>query len=156
MPFRRRHRLYGSFALYGGRVEADNGSQEMLDYFDGYAEATETPLQLVLMGMKMMRVRETPGIRLAGMFVAMAFIFAQHPLYHGFYGDRALKHGITPVTDQSIAGGMMIGVDFVTVFAALFFFFWRSADDAEREELEQAATRLPTASDVKLGSLSNG
>lgn len=67
VPFRRRHRLYGSFALYGGRIEADNGSQEMLDYFDGYAAATENPLQLVLMGMKMMRVRETPSVRLAGM-----------------------------------------------------------------------------------------
>jgi glycosyltransferase involved in cell wall biosynthesis len=67
VPFRRRHRLYGSFALYGGRVEADNGSQEMLDYFEGYAAATENPLQLALMGMKMMRIRETPAIRLAGM-----------------------------------------------------------------------------------------
>jgi glycosyltransferase involved in cell wall biosynthesis len=67
VPFRRRHRLYESFALYGGRVEADNGSQEMLDYFEGYAASTENPLQLVLMGMKMMRVREAPAIRLAGM-----------------------------------------------------------------------------------------
>jgi len=67
VPFRRRHRLYESFALYGGRVEADNGSQEMLDYFEGYAAATENPLQLVLMGMKMMRVRETSWVRLAGM-----------------------------------------------------------------------------------------
>ena len=37
VPFRRRHRLYGPIALYGGRVEPDNGCQEMLDYFDGYA-----------------------------------------------------------------------------------------------------------------------
>ena len=37
-PFRRRHRLYGSFALYGGRVEPDNGCEEMLDYFDTYAD----------------------------------------------------------------------------------------------------------------------
>jgi len=67
VPFRRRHRLYGSFALYGGRIESDNGSQEMLDYFEGYAAATENPLQLVLMGMKMMRVRESAAVRLAGM-----------------------------------------------------------------------------------------
>jgi hypothetical protein len=32
-PFRRRHRLYGPIALYGGRVEPDNGCQEMLEYF---------------------------------------------------------------------------------------------------------------------------
>ena len=34
IPFRRRHRLYGPFALYGGRVEPDNGCEEMLEYFD--------------------------------------------------------------------------------------------------------------------------
>src|SRR5688572_4053536 len=37
IPFRRRHRLYGPFALYGGRVAPDNGSEEMLDYFDTFA-----------------------------------------------------------------------------------------------------------------------
>ena len=35
ITFRRRHRLYGSFALYGGRVEPDNGCVEMLEYFSG-------------------------------------------------------------------------------------------------------------------------
>ena len=34
IPFRRRHRLYGPIALYGGRVEPDNGCEEMLEYFD--------------------------------------------------------------------------------------------------------------------------
>ncbi len=37
IPFRRRHRLYGRFAVYGGRVEPDNGCEEMLEYFDSYA-----------------------------------------------------------------------------------------------------------------------
>ena len=37
VPFRRRHRLYGPFALYGGRVEPDNGCEEMLEYFDSFA-----------------------------------------------------------------------------------------------------------------------
>ena len=36
---RRRHRLYGPIALYGGRVEPDNGCEEMLEYFDTYAAA---------------------------------------------------------------------------------------------------------------------
>ncbi len=98
------------------------------------------------------KIAHIGGIRLAGMFLAMAFIFSRHPLYSGFYGDRALKHGITPITDQSIAGGMMLGLDFITIFAAFIFFFWRSASDADREELAQAAPpRLPTASEAKLG-----
>jgi glycosyltransferase involved in cell wall biosynthesis len=66
VPFRRRHRLYGSFALYGGRIEPDNGCQEMLDYFDSYATGDPEPLSLVLMGVKMMRVGEAPHLRQAG------------------------------------------------------------------------------------------
>ncbi|HEV8396673.1 MAG TPA: glycosyltransferase [Vicinamibacterales bacterium] len=66
MPFRRRHRLYGRIALYGGRVEPDNGCQEMLEYFDGYA-STNGDVSLVLMGVKMMRVPDEPYLRQAGM-----------------------------------------------------------------------------------------
>ena len=66
VPFRRRHRLYGPIALYGGRVEPDNGCEEMLDYFDSYA-ATDGDTALVLMGVKMMRVADEPYLRQAGM-----------------------------------------------------------------------------------------
>ena len=66
LPFRRRHRLYGPIVLYGGRVEPDNGCQEMLEYFDGYA-STDGDLSLVLMGVKMMRVPDEPYLRQAGM-----------------------------------------------------------------------------------------
>jgi glycosyltransferase involved in cell wall biosynthesis len=64
-PFRRRHRLYGHFALYGGRVEPDNGSEEMLEYFDTFA-SRDGDMSLVLMGVKMMKVPEEPYLRLAG------------------------------------------------------------------------------------------
>jgi glycosyltransferase involved in cell wall biosynthesis len=66
IPFRRRHRLYDPFALYGGRIEPDNGCQEMLDYFDSYAASNPDPLALVVMGVKMMRVGEAPYLRQAG------------------------------------------------------------------------------------------
>lgn len=65
IPFRRRHRLYGSFALYGGRVEQDNGSEEMLEYFDSFA-AANGDTSLVLMGVKLMKVPDEPYIRMAG------------------------------------------------------------------------------------------
>jgi glycosyltransferase involved in cell wall biosynthesis len=65
VPFRRRHRLYGRFALYGGRVEPDNGCEEMLEYFDAYA-AADGDTALVLMGVKMMKVPEERYLRLAG------------------------------------------------------------------------------------------
>jgi glycosyltransferase involved in cell wall biosynthesis len=65
VPFRRRHRLYGTFALYGGRVESDNGCEEMLEYFDSYA-ASDPEMALVLMGVKMMKVPEEHYLRHAG------------------------------------------------------------------------------------------
>jgi glycosyltransferase involved in cell wall biosynthesis len=65
IPFRRRHRLYGPFAMYGGRVEPDNGCEEMLEYFDSYS-ANDGDTALVLMGVKMMKVPEAPYLRFAG------------------------------------------------------------------------------------------
>jgi hypothetical protein len=56
VPFRRRHRLYGPFAMYGGRVEPDNGCEEMLEYFNTFAES-DSDTVLALMGVKMMKVR---------------------------------------------------------------------------------------------------
>jgi len=66
VPFRRRHRLYDNFALYGGRVEPDNGCEEMLEYFDAFASNRAEEMGLVLMGVKMMTVPEAPYLRLAG------------------------------------------------------------------------------------------
>jgi glycosyltransferase involved in cell wall biosynthesis len=65
IPFRRRHRLYGPFVMYGGRVEPDNGCEEMLEYFDSYA-AGDGDTSLVLMGVKLMKVPDAPYLRLAG------------------------------------------------------------------------------------------
>lgn len=63
--FRRRHRLYGPFVLYAGRVQPDNGTEEMLEYFDTYASGNgDTPL--VLMGVKLMTVPDPRNVRLAG------------------------------------------------------------------------------------------
>lgn len=64
--FRRRHRLYGRFVLYGGIVRPDNGCEEMLEYFDGYA-SSDGDTSLVLMGAKLMHVPEQANVRQAGM-----------------------------------------------------------------------------------------
>ena len=36
--FRRRHRLYGPVALYGGRIDPGKGCEELLEYFGAYVE----------------------------------------------------------------------------------------------------------------------
>lgn len=64
--FRRRHRLHGPFALYGGRIDPGKGCEELIEYFHGYVgeggEAT-----LVLMGVKLMKLPDEPFIRFAGL-----------------------------------------------------------------------------------------
>lgn len=66
--FKRRQRLYGAFALFGGRAAPDNGSEEMLEYFD--AAAATDDLMLVLMGPKLFKVPDAPYLRLAGVLTA--------------------------------------------------------------------------------------
>ncbi|MFN8062008.1 MAG: glycosyltransferase family 4 protein [Vicinamibacterales bacterium] len=62
--FRRRQRLFGPFALYGGRIEAGKGCEELFEYFGSYAKSGEA--QLVLMGSKLMPLPEEPWVRFAG------------------------------------------------------------------------------------------
>ena len=52
------------------------------------------------------------------MFLGMAFLIMRTPAYDA-YGDAAREHGMTPLSDQQIAGGMMIGLDLLVMFFAL-------------------------------------
>ena len=63
--FRRRHRLHGPVALYGGRIDAGKGCEELIEYFSGYVE-DGGDASLVLMGVKLMPLPEEPFIRFAG------------------------------------------------------------------------------------------
>jgi putative copper resistance protein D len=79
------------------------------------------------------------GTRFAGMFLGMAFVIVQTPFYRDFYGSRAVQHGLSPIEDQQIAGGLMLGVDFFVMIGALLFFFMRAAEDADRAERRERA-----------------
>jgi cytochrome c oxidase assembly factor CtaG len=83
------------------------------------------------------------GMRVAGMFLGMAFILMRVQAYP-WYGDRAHAHGLGVLTDQQIGGGLMFLVDMLIMFAGLGFFFWRAAADNDRAEEQRelaAATR---------------
>jgi cytochrome c oxidase assembly factor CtaG len=106
------------------------------------------------------KIAHIVGVRFAGMFLGMAFVILRHPIYEGFYGNRALEHGLTPTEDQQIAGGLMLAIDFLVMVGALIFFFLRAAEDAARaEDAERLAEQGPardqpppvTRSKVKLG-----
>jgi glycosyltransferase involved in cell wall biosynthesis len=64
--FRRRHRLHGPFALYGGRIEKGKGCEELIEYFGQY-HRDGGEASLVLMGVKLMPLPEDPSVRFAGL-----------------------------------------------------------------------------------------
>ena len=64
--FRRRHRLFGPFALYGGRIDPGKGCEELIEYFGTYADE-QGDATLALMGVKLMPIPDEPYIRFAGM-----------------------------------------------------------------------------------------
>ena len=83
-------------------------------------------------GGELWKAGQIAGARLAGMFLGMAFLAMRSPLYGGAYGDAARSHGLTPVSDQQIAGGLMMSVDLVIMLSAVAFFFWRAGEDYDR------------------------
>ena len=64
--FRRRHRIHGPFALYGGRIDPGKGCEELIEYFSSYVQ-DGGDASLVLMGVKLMPLPEEPFIRFAGL-----------------------------------------------------------------------------------------
>jgi putative membrane protein len=77
------------------------------------------------------------GARMVGMFLGVAFIAMRSPAYDWYVG-RTHEHGLRPLTDQQIAGGLMLSLDVIIVLAAVAFFFWRSAEDHDLAEAEEA------------------
>ena len=64
--FRRRHRLQGQFLLYGGRIDAGKGCEELIEHFTSYKEQGGEAA-LTLMGVKLMQLPEVPWVRFAGL-----------------------------------------------------------------------------------------
>jgi putative membrane protein len=76
------------------------------------------------------------GARMVGMFLGMAFIAMRSPAYDWYVG-RTSEHGLKPLADQQIAGGMMVSLDVVIILFAVAFFFFRSGQDHDRAEAPQ-------------------
>ncbi len=64
--FRRRHRIHGPFALFGGRIDPGKGCEELLEYFQSYLH-DGGDASLFLMGAKLMPLPDDPKVRFAGM-----------------------------------------------------------------------------------------
>jgi len=77
--------------------------------------------------------------RMLSMFLGMAFIVSRHPAY-SWYADKGRTHGLSPLSDQQLAGGLMLSVDIIVMVAALAYFFWQAALTEDREQAKRAAT----------------
>jgi glycosyltransferase involved in cell wall biosynthesis len=64
--FRRRHRLHGPIALYGGRIDPGKGCEELIEYFSAYVREGGDA-SLVLMGVKLMKLPDEPFIKFQGL-----------------------------------------------------------------------------------------
>ena len=82
------------------------------------------------------------GARLVGMFLGMAFIAMRSPAYDWYVG-RTSEHGLKPLADQQIAGGLMMSLDMAIILFAVAFFFYRSGQDHDRAEAEAYGSTSP-------------
>ena len=82
------------------------------------------------------------GSRMAGMMLGMSFVLIRVPIYTGVYAEGDRGHGFTALADQQTAGAMMVSVDLFIMVFALCFFFYRAAQDAEREERREREALL--------------
>jgi putative membrane protein len=77
------------------------------------------------------------GARVLAMFVGMGLLISRHPAYD-YYVERGRSHGLTPLSDQQLAGGLMLMVDIVVMMVALGFFFFRAGAAEDRRQLAAA------------------
>jgi cytochrome c oxidase assembly factor CtaG len=82
------------------------------------------------------------GARMVGMFLGMAFIAMRSPAYDWYVG-RTSEHGLKPLADQQIAGGLMVSLDVIIILFAVGFFFYRSGQDHDRAEAEAYGSTSP-------------
>ena len=83
------------------------------------------------------------GARMAGMLLGMSFVLIRVPIYTGVYGFGDRGHGFSALGDQQTAGAMMVSLDLLIMVFALCFFFYRAAQDADREERREALLTRP-------------
>ena len=81
------------------------------------------------------------GARFPGMMLGMAFILMRSVAYPDPYATSAPERHWSAITDQQVAGGMMMGTDLVVMLFALCFFFYRSSEDHARAERAAAVVR---------------
>lgn len=104
------------------------------------------------MGGQLWKIGYIFAARMSTMFLGMVFVFSRGVLYAGSYGTGP-REGISALSDQQTAGGMMMTLDIVIMVVATCWLFWvassefdssgapRSERLAEGREREREARR---------------
>jgi cytochrome c oxidase assembly factor CtaG len=83
------------------------------------------------------------GARVLAMFVGMGLLISRSPAYE-YYAERGRTHGLTPLSDQQLAGGLMLMVDIVVMVTALAYFFLRAGQAEDRRLATTTGSAPPT------------
>jgi cytochrome c oxidase assembly factor CtaG len=78
--------------------------------------------------------------RMLGMFVGVALVISRHAAYP-WYADKGRAHGLSALSDQQLAGGLMMTVDIIVMIAALSYFFWQASLSEDRRERAELLSR---------------
>ncbi len=82
--------------------------------------------------------------RFSGMFLGMGFVFIRHPVYAGVYGTGQRELGLSALSDQQLAGALMVSLDILIMVFALGFFFAHAGQEEDRSEAARARERALT------------
>ncbi len=83
------------------------------------------------MGGQLWKIGYIFAARMSTMFLGMIFVFSRGVLYEGFYGSGP-REGISALSDQQTAGGMMMTLDIVIMAITVCWFFWQASQAEDR------------------------
>src|SRR5215207_884601 len=79
--------------------------------------------------------------RFLGMFLGMNFVLIRHPIYTDVYGSGQRALGLSALSDQQLAGAMMVTLDIILMVFALAFLFSRAGQQYDADEAHAATSR---------------
>ena len=103
------------------------------------------------MGAGLWKIGYIFAARMSTMFLGMIFVFSKGILYVDQYG-RGTREGLSAMTDQQTAGGMMMSLDIVIMISAAAWFFWNAsqAHDASGAPTEPGSRAADAAAAEQL------
>jgi putative copper resistance protein D len=94
------------------------------------------------MGGQLWKIGYVFAARMSTMFLGMVLVFSRGVLYAGAYGTGP-REGISALSDQQTAGGMMMSLDILIMAIAACLFFWVASRSYDRDEAPTLPTQEP-------------